>query len=256
MPPPAPTPNAPLLLTGERTVPDVAHETYWFQRHVIAYRLAAGHVDGARVLDAGCGEGYGLAMLRDVGAASVTGADLDAKAVAHATKRYAGGTIEVVRCELMDLPLIDDEIDVTVSFQVIEHLHDIPGYLASLRRVTRPGGTILIATPNRLTFTPDSDVPVNPFHTREFTAAELDDELTHAGYEVGGILGIHHGPRLRAIETFTRRTMADLVTAAPPDKWPAWLRLAVPRIRAEDFVVRRRDIDTCLDLLAVCRVPR
>lgn len=246
----------PLPLTGERTVPDVPHETYWFQRHVIAYRMAAGHVPGAAVLDAGCGEGYGLAMLRDAGARSVMGVDLDEQAVAHATARYAGPAVQVLRRELMDLPLADDEIDVTVSFQVIEHLHDIPGYLASLRRVTRPGGTILIATPNRLTFTPDSDVPVNPFHTKEFTADELRDELAAADYEVTGMLGVHHGPRLRNLERLTRRTMTSLVTAAPPEDWPTWLTRTVPMIRVQDFVVRRGDIDASLDLVAVCRVPR
>ncbi len=255
---PAPAPS--LVLTGERTLPGIPDENYWFQRHVVAYRLATAAAGGRVVLDAGCGEGYGLAMLAAGGAARVIGADLEEEVVAHATAAYArpGGPIEVHACELMSLPLVDDEVDLTVSFQVIEHLHDIPGYLRSLARVTRPGGQVWIATPNRLTFTPDSDTPVNPFHTREFTGAELREELQAAGLAVGTVLGIHHGPLLRGVERLTRSTLPDLLVAdgAGPDGWPAWLRRLVHRVRPEHFVVRDRDLDASLDLLAVAHVPR
>ncbi|MBW3658139.1 MAG: class I SAM-dependent methyltransferase [Actinobacteria bacterium] len=256
--PPLPRSPSGLVLTGERTLPGVPEETYWFQRHVVAYRLAAARVRGEVVLDAGCGEGYGLEMLAEAGARRVIGVDLEPQVVAHVEATYAARSpvIEAQAAELMSLPLADDEVDVTVSFQVIEHLHDIPGYLASLRRVTRPQGDILIATPNRLTFTPGSDTPVNPFHTREFTAAELTHELERAGLRVASVLGIHHGRRLRAIEAATRQPFTDHLTASAPHGWPAWLRTLVPRIGADWFEVRTDDLDASLDLLAVCRVPR
>jgi SAM-dependent methyltransferase len=248
----------PLVLTGERTLPGIPEETYWFQRHVVAYALAQPRVRGEVVLDAGCGEGYGLAMLADAGARRVIGVDLDAAVVAHAQETYArrDERIEVHAAELLTLPLADGEVDVTVSFQVIEHLHDIPGYLRSLRRVTRSGGEVLIATPNRLTFTPDSDVPVNPFHTREFTAAELTGELEGAGLQVVTMLGVHHGRRLRAVETVTRRTVPDLLADRPADAWPGWLRALVRRVRADGFDVRTDALDASLDLIAVARVGR
>lgn len=254
----APTAASSLVLTGERTLPGIPDENYWFQRHVIAYRLAGAAASGRVVLDAGCGEGYGLQMLATAGATRVIGADLDPTVVAHAGTNYAtpGTAIEVHACELMDLPLDRGEVDLTVSFQVIEHLHDIPGYLRSLRRVTRPGGEVWIATPNRLTFTPGSDTPVNPFHTREFTADELRRELHAAGFTVGAILGVHHGPVLRTIETLARQAFPDLLTASPPDQWPAWLRRVVHRVTADHFIVRDTDVDGSLDLLATCRVPR
>ncbi len=262
----APDPSPGLVLTGERTLPGIADERYWFERHVVAYRLAQGRVAaGAEVvLDAGCGEGYGLAMLADAGASRVIGVDLEAPVVAHAQATYGSATVEVHAAELMALPLGDDEVDLVVSFQVIEHLHDIPGYLRSLRRVTRPGGEIWIATPNRLTFTPGSDVPVNPFHTREFTAAELAEECRAVGLEVTRLIGIEHGPALRAVERVTRRTFVDLVTAGSPEAWPAWLRATVHRVTHRWFRVvpgtvaadRTSDLDTTLDLLAVCHVPR
>ncbi len=261
MPPREPDPNrsperAGLPLTGERTVPGVPDETYWFERHVVAYRFAATRVAGCRVLDAGCGEGYGLALLRDAGATHVTGADLDSVTVAHARRTYGGDHIDVVECELMDLPLGDGSIDLTVSFQVIEHVHDVPGYLASLRRVTRPGGTVLLATPNRLTFTPDSDVPVNPFHVTEFTARELTTELTTAGFTVDDVVGVHHGPRIRSWEAELAEPFTARMTAVPAEEWPEDYRARVHAVTADDFEVSDQDLDASLDLLAVARVPR
>jgi SAM-dependent methyltransferase len=218
------------------------------------------------VLDAGCGEGNGLAMLADAGAARVVGVDLEEPVVAHARATYGGprdradgsraAEVEVHAGELLDLPLDDGEVDVTVSFQVIEHLHDIPGYLRSLARVTRPGGQVWIATPNRLTFTPGSDGPVNPFHTRVFTAAELVADCAAAGYRVTSVLGIHHGRRLRVVERLARRPLTDLLTAREPVAWPRWLRWLVHRVDGSDFAVRADHLDTSLDLLAICRVPR
>jgi SAM-dependent methyltransferase len=247
----------PLPLTGERTVPGVPDEAYWFARHVVAYRLAGGRVAGAAVLDAGCGEGYGLQHLVQAGAARAIGVDLDAPAVAHAQRTYAeaDSRITVEQCELMAIPLSDDEIDVTVSFQVIEHVHDIPGYLASLRRVTRSGGQVLIATPNRLTFTPGSDVPVNPFHVKEFTAAELTDELTQAGFEVTDVLGVHHGARLDLLATELGQPFTELMTTVPAAEWPLTYRRLVHTVTADDFVMTNDNLDASLDLVALCLVP-
>lgn len=247
--------TAALPLTGERTVPGVPDETYWFERHVVAYRLAATRVAGQRVLDAGCGEGYGLGMLEAAGAAHVVGADLDAMAVAHARRTYGSDRVEVVECELMALPLADDAVDVTVSFQVIEHVHDVAGYLASLRRVTRPGGLVLLATPNRLTFTPDSDMPVNPFHVREFTADELAAEVRAAGLVVDEVLGVHHGERIRRWERQDGVPFVQRMTTAAPEDWPDDHRARVHAVTADDFDLHAHELDRSLDLLALCHVP-
>lgn len=254
---PGSSPLSGLVLTGERTLPGIPHENYWFQRHVVAYRQLTPAAADRVVLDAGCGEGYGLALFAEAGAARVIGVDLDETAVAHARSAYATGSevIEVHAAELMALPLADDTVDLTVSLQVIEHLYDVPGYLRSLRRVTRPGGAVVIATPNRLTFTPGSDVPVNPFHTREFTAAELADELTDAGLEVTTMRGIGHGPRIRDLETAAARPLPDLVSETDPEDWSDDLRRFVVSLSAADFDVTETDLDASLDLLFTCRVP-
>lgn len=274
-PPPPPTPDPapssagdgpiPLTLTGERTLPGIPDERYWFVRHVVAYRtaqarlrapIAARPAGGVAVLDAGCGEGYGLELLRAAGADRVIGADLDRRTVAHARAVYgaADPAIEVVEAELRQLPLPDDAVALSVSFQVIEHLHDIPGYLAELQRVTAPGGTIMIATPNRLTFTPGSDTPVNPFHTVEFTAQELTRVLARSGLDVEVVQGIHHAGAVAAAERDRAVSVPHLLAAGEPQSWPGWLRQLVHRVEEADFRLDATDLDGSLDLLATCRV--
>jgi 2-polyprenyl-3-methyl-5-hydroxy-6-metoxy-1,4-benzoquinol methylase len=65
-----------LPLTGERTVPGIPEENYWFRRHEVAYRFALPLVAGKRVLEVGCGEGYGTSLLAS-SASHVVGLDYD-----------------------------------------------------------------------------------------------------------------------------------------------------------------------------------
>lgn len=246
-----------LPLTGERTVPGIPHENYWFQRHVVAYRFASARCAGLRVMDAGCGEGYGAAMLAER-AAAVSGVELVADVVAHARAAYPAQShagLEFLQADLCRLPLPDASFDTVVSFQVIEHLPNVAGYLDEIRRVLRPGGEFLCATPNRLTFTPDSDTPVNPFHVKEFTAEELADCLS-SRFRVKAVLGVHHGRRIRGLERMARRSIMDLQFAAPPEGWPRWLRVAIAGVRPGDFTLKAADVDASLDLLAVVEKPR
>lgn len=238
-----------LPLTGERTAPGIVHENYWFARHVAAYTLAARRARGVVVLDAGCGEGYGTRILAGA-AARVLGVDRVPDVVAHARRAYPEADLLVA--DVCDLPLADESVDLVVSLQVIEHVAAPDRLVAEAARVLRPGGELLCATPNRVTFSPGAAAPTNPFHIREFTAGELFEELSRA-LSVTGVLGLHHGPRLRALERLARRGLPNLLLATPPDAWPRWLRAAVARVRPADF--RWRGTHGSLDLLALGRRP-
>ena len=143
-----------LELTGERTLPGVTHENYWFRRHEVAYRFAAGRCAGLDVLDTGCGEGYGTAMLA-VAARTVTGVELVADVCAHASGTYPSAAF--VQADVGALPLRDGCADVVVSLQVVEHVWDLRRYLDETARVLRPGGLFVCSTPNRPTFTRRGD---------------------------------------------------------------------------------------------------
>src|SRR3712207_9027133 len=73
----------PLSLTGERTLPDVPAENYWYRRHLVVYQWIAQRCRGLDVVDLACGEGYGTNVLAST-AHSVTGVDANPEAYEHA----------------------------------------------------------------------------------------------------------------------------------------------------------------------------
>jgi SAM-dependent methyltransferase len=253
-----PEPGAGLPLTGERTVPGLDVENYWFRRHEVVYQRLAGRCAGLDVLEAGFGEGYGADLLADV-ARSVVGVDYDASAVAHVQARYP--RVKVIAGNLAELPLADESVDVVVNFQVIEHLWDQPQFVAECRRVLRPAGLLLMSTPNRITFTPGSDTPINPFHTRELNAAELTELLVDGGFLVESMHGVFHGARLRELDAKHGGSIieAQIARALADAPWPADLLADISRIGTEDFdLIDSADanpaaapIDDSLDLVAV-----
>ncbi|GAA4918451.1 methyltransferase family protein [Actinomycetospora succinea] len=246
--------HAPLPLTGERTVPGLDVENYWFRRHEAVYRALVPSCAGAVVVDAGVGEGYGAALLATE-ALRVLALELDPAVAAHVGGRYP--EIGVARADLQSLPVADGTVDAVVTLQVIEHLWDQPGFLAECARVLRPGGRLHCATPNRLTFSPGAgpdDRPLNPFHTRELTGSELAALVTEAGMHVDALTGLHHGPALRAIDARHGGSVIDaqIGLALSGEPWPDALAADVASVTAEDFVLRADDVssvDASLDLL-------
>jgi len=124
---------------------------------------------GLTVLDVACGAGFGLSMLCHAGAAAV-GVDYDAGAVFDVRRHQR--TARLLRADAACLPLQDASVDMVVSFETIEHVPDATGLVLELRRVLKPGGRLVLSTPNRA-FGPPARHVNNPFHIREFTADEL-----------------------------------------------------------------------------------
>ena len=235
-----------LALTGERTLPGIPAENYWFRRHEAGYDAIVPFCPGAVVLEAGCGEGYGADRIAEV-ARAVLGIDYDPAAVGHVAAAYS--RVAAVRGNLAGLPVRDGAVDVVATLQVVEHLWDQPGFLAECRRVLRPAGTLLVSTPNRLTFSPPNR-PLNPFHRRELDPAELAALLDEAGFEITRLLGLRHGPRLRRLDRLFG-SLVDAQLAGPPATWHRELHRAVAGVRRTDFVFGADNLDTCLDLFAV-----
>jgi SAM-dependent methyltransferase len=243
-----------LQLTGERTVPGIRAENYWFRRHEAAYVALREHCAGAVVLEAGCGEGYGADLLSDT-AAAVVGLDYDAVTAAHVARAYP--RVRAVRGNLATLPVRSSTVDVVANLQVIEHLWDQEGFLAECARVLRPGGRLLVTTPNRITFSPGRDTPLNPFHTRELAPSELDSMLRGAGFAVDFLGGLRHGERLRALDAELGGSIIDaqVAVAVSGDDWPADLLAAVDSVTVADFEIGTDDVDASLDIVAVATRP-
>ncbi len=244
----------PLPLTGERTVPGIAEENYWFQRHEVVYRDLLARCSDRDVLEAGSGEGYGANMIADV-ANSVIGVDYDTSAVEHVRSRYP--RVDMRQGNLAELPIDDESVDVVINFQVIEHLWDQLQFLRECFRVLRPGGELLISTPNRITFSPGRDTPLNPFHTRELNAAEMTELLVAAGFTVDLFTGVHHGANLKALDAKHGGSFIDaqIERALAGEPWPAELTADVAAVTTDDFELLEADIDASLDLVAVAVKP-
>lgn len=247
-----------LGITGERTVPGVPAENYWFRRHEAVYAALPGWVPQApsRALDAGSGEGYGVARLAGLwSSAEVVGLDYDADAVGHARARYGSARAGFVRGALTSIPLADNTFDALVCLQVIEHIWKPRQLLGELTRVGRRGARVVVSTPNRLTFSPGlgrRERPANLFHAREYDALELA-ELVGETVEVESVLGVRHAPRLVAWEAI-HGSVVDAQLAAAPEAWPTALADLVASVTVADFTLADTGLDHCLDLVVVGRV--
>ena len=236
----------PLELTGERTLPDVPAENYWYRRHLAVYEWIAERVRGRRVADLACGEGYGAAVLAGT-AAEVVGVDANPEAHEHATLRYSRPGLRFERGLVEDFA---GPCDAVVFLQTIEHVHE-PSALCE--RIAGAASTAYISTPNRLTLAPPgAERSGNPWHLREYTAAEYR-ELLEPQFATVELLGLHHAGKLRAHELAIRAGW-DRVHPVLRITKPFYDRF-IPAISATDFALRRPDeapLDRALDFLAVC----
>lgn len=162
---------------GERLIPEnymSSMEDYViYLMHAASYQWAAPFVAGRRVLDFGCGSGYGSAELAQ-SALSVDAVDSSREAILHAASRFQAGNLHFAAIDSQRaLPFADGTFDVVVSFQVVEHVFDDDRYIAEARRVLTPGGLLLLITPDRAHRLLPFQRPWNRWHVREYDAKGL-----------------------------------------------------------------------------------
>ena len=194
--------------SGERFVPESMGGQLIEAEHHVRYRHAMQLVADRSVLDAGCGVGWGSALLAGASAASVIGLDLDAGALEDARGRT--DAVSFVQGTLMELPFADACFEVIVCFEAIEHVLDPLVALDELRRVLAPNGVLTISSPN-----PGVYPPGNPFHVHEFPPDELRHELL---YRFRCVSGWHQHAMLASVlrnerdadDRFAVTTLANL----------------------------------------------
>jgi len=170
--------------TGERLIPGQV-DVDLLNEHLARYAFAARLARGKRVLDAGCGAGYGSAELAHA-ALAVTGADIATEAIEFAQEHYRLPNLHFEQATCGALPHPDSCFDLVVAFEVIEHLARWREFLLEVRRVLSPGGQFMVSTPNKLYYTESRGVQgINPFHIHEFEFEELRSELGANVFEVG-----------------------------------------------------------------------
>jgi SAM-dependent methyltransferase len=239
-----------LALTGERTLPDVPEENYWFRRHLAVYEWIAERAAGKRVIDMACGEGYGSDVLAGT-ALSVVGVDAHPEAHEHARLRYRRANLRFER-DLIES--FSEPADAIVFLQTIEHLTDPRAALEHFRSLVGPGGWLFVSTPNVLTLAPKgASRSDNPWHVHEYRAQEFES-LCREVFGTVELFGLFHARKLRAHELALRGGWDGVHTRLRLTA--RFYRWFTPAIAASDFVLRPSagtDLNRALDFLAVCR---
>lgn len=239
----------PLELTGERTLPDVPAENYWFRRHLVVYEWIAPRVAGKRVIDMACGEGYGSDLLAGV-ASSVVGLDANPEAYEHARARYVRENLRFER-GMVENHGEAGSFDAVVFLQTIEHVTEPPAVLAHMSSLLAPGGVVYVSTPNVLTLAPPgAEKSGNPWHLREYRAEEFR-RLCESSFDSVQLFGLFHARKLRVHELALKLGW-DAVHPRLGLTKPFYDRFT-PAISARDFVLRAGPLERALDFVAVCR---
>jgi SAM-dependent methyltransferase len=234
----------PLELTGERTLPDVPAENYWFRRHLAVYEWIAARVAGLEVVDMACGEGYGTEVLSRR-ARRVTGVDANPDAFEHARVKYTRPGVSFVR-DLIETYI--EPSDAVVFLQTIEHVKEPERVLAHFKAMAP---VAYVSTPNLLTLAPPgADKSDNPWHLREYRAREFR-ALCESVYDRVELFGLFHARKLKAHELALRAGWDGVHPRLGITK-PFYDRFT-PAISARDFALREGPLDRALDFVAVLR---
>lgn len=263
-----------MRFTGERILPDIPELRATYLQSLAVYEFAAGYASDRTVLDCGAGEGYGPAFLSST-AECVVGLDYAAEAVQYAGRKYGRDrpNLRFVQGDASRLPFADDSFDVVCCFQVLEHLDDGPGFLFESRRVLKPGGRLILTTPNRLW----AGTGPNPHHVLEYSADELQ-EVMEIVFPSVQMLGVHGSERVSQYRARNQRIVRWLLRLdyfglryRLPERITGPIHASVTRIirafvgrrnpddvaefTTADYPISEGQVDRSIDLLAIATSP-
>ena len=240
-----------------------------YQRCQYAYEFAKPYISGKKVLDVGCGLAYGTALMAQ-SAASITGLDYDQETIDDNRKRFADiHNLEFKQAVIPPLPLEDGSYDVVTAFQFIEHIKQRKEFVKECLRILKPGGTLLITTPNI-----KKSLARNPFHVHEYTFDEMRGEVgTMTGnFELQGLNGNErvntyykeNGKFVRMILRFDIFKMHRWLPSAWLSKPYNWITSLMRNrlkekvdtttdITTNDFFLQKDGLDECWDIYLIAR---
>jgi SAM-dependent methyltransferase len=234
---------------------DDRHWWYRGRRRIIRAELdRLALAPGARILDAGCGSGRTLEELVAYG--EVQGIELDPGAAELASSRGVG---EVRIGRLEQLPWEDAQFDLITCLDVIEHTPDDRVTLSELRRVSKPGGFLLVTVPAYQGLWSTHDVANH--HYRRYSRPRMRAAAGEAGWRVRRMTsfnGLLLGPAA-AVRLAERRRLSQPVADHKPNVTigPEWLNAVLEQpLRLEArWLSSGRSMPAGLSLLAVLENP-
>jgi len=235
----------------ERIIPEHQSWNNQIAIHIQRYRFAIPYVRGKRVLDAGCGIGYGSKLLADAGPVAVLGVDISRDAIDIAEKQFGHDRLDFVCDDCQTLARVQGPFDVVVSFEALEHFEDGQSFVSRVAQLLAPGGVFLVSTPNK-----DFSLRNNPYHLREYTPSELRallqpsfSHVTMLGQHwTAAIAGLHQATSVLWTNPFMRLGRWLQKLRGTKVQYP--LAELVPT--ESDLVISDLYPDTAWTLLAVC----
>ena len=235
----------------EREVPGI------LSIHLKRYDFALAYCKGKTVLDAACGVGYGAHHLAQA-ASRVIGIDIDSEAIAYGQSRFGSGRASFQVADAVNTGFQDSQFDVICSFETIEHLSNIRGYLKEMSRILSRDGVYMVSTPQ---VSKTNHHPANPYHTVEFSRMDFE-ALLHQYFDQVEL----YGQRRKQSELHYRITQLLNYTGLR-GRLPKLneLRNAVNKtlrtttfdnMSLEDMMITKEKIDRASELVAVCRNPK
>ncbi len=240
-----------------------------YQRCQFAYEFAKPFIKGKKVLDVGCGLAYGTALMAEM-ASSITGIDYDQNTVDENNKRYNSiSNLDFKQSVLPPLPFDDKSYDVITAFQFIEHIEPRKEFIKECLRVLKPGGSLLVTTPNA-----KKSLARNPFHVHEYTFDEMKHEVSTftSHFELQGLNGndavnkyyIENGKFVRMILRFDIFKMHRWLPSAWLSKPYNWITSLMrnklkekvnqtTQITTADFFLQSQILDDCWDIYLIVR---
>lgn len=225
-------------------------DPYTVRRREAAYRCAAvlcSRAGARRVADLGCGDGFGAALLAAAGAEVIAFSDDDiVLEVAERTYRSPRVAFRRTLLPLTDEP--EASFDAAVCWGLLERLADTRPLVGEIERLLRPGGLVVVATPNRLRVSPGRTRPIADGRAWEYTPDELRHLLRWRFGDVR-LWGISHGRRLTIVERLCGEPLPVLLHRVAPSDRSAWLRWALGGLRPRHFRVASARLAGALDLV-------
>jgi ubiquinone/menaquinone biosynthesis C-methylase UbiE len=185
--------------------------------HRARYEFACDYVSGKTVVDLACGTGYGTALLAAQGkASSVFGFDVADDALGYAKRKYHSEIIQFRQGRAEQIPLPDQAVDVVVSFETIEHVADHHGAIKEFSRILKPGGLLIISTPN------EWPLEIAPFHTRTYNKISFA-HLLATSFQIRDLFNQNSGSDF----PFNRGQPSGIVSTTPENEHLAECFIAV-----------------------------
>ncbi|OGW85952.1 MAG: hypothetical protein A3C35_07230 [Omnitrophica bacterium RIFCSPHIGHO2_02_FULL_46_11] len=240
-------------LISERIIPNETEKGI-VSIHMKRYVFAEPFCRGQEVLDVACGMGYGTAHLAAF-AKKAVGVDLSQEAIVYAREHYQNTNTAFETMDASRLTFPNNTFDVVCSFETIEHLNDVEGYLCGIERVLKPEGIFLVSTPCVARTT---NKPENSFHVQEWSSVDFQ-ALLERYFSTVKLFGQRR--KQTSLHRWLQKVdFLNLRRKIYPSKFGKALSTATgttpfAELELDDIEISENDFHGALCILGVCSIP-